>query len=97
MEKNIIKKVKEEMSKLSHEQVGLLLNIHSLYVSNLSKKVWYNGQKTFENFVFKRIKTTTDEKDYPTVLQIIEMLQNNQSYRDIMIFCENSNYTCLYA
>ena len=74
MEKDFLNEIKNHMEVLNHEQVGYLLNIHSLYIANDSEEVQFMTGMTLEEWTFLRISKITNEKDFPVVLELIDLI-----------------------
>ena len=63
MAKEFLNEIKNRMEAMNHEQVGYLLNIHSLYIANDSEIVQFMTGMTLEEWTFLRISKITNEKD----------------------------------
>ena len=92
MEKDFLNEIKNHMEALNHEQVGYLLNIHSLYIANDSEEVQFMTGMTLEEWTFLRILKTTNEKVFPVVLELIDLIKQGTSFDKLEDFCENMNY-----
>ena len=87
MKKELLNKIKGRMELLSREQVGYLLNIHGLYITNDKEEVPYIPGMTLEEWTLLRIEKTTSEKDYPTVLELIALIKKGLKFNELEDFC----------
>ena len=90
--KNIcLKKIHESIHSLTTDQLCNLLNVHSLFISkdkictdHSSESNYSKPIRSIKNHIYSRIKQFTEEKDLPTVLSLIEMIQSNYPFSDIV-------------
>ena len=92
MAKEFLNEIKNHMEALNHEQVGYLLNIHSLYIANDNKEVQFMTGMTLEEWTFLRISKITNEKDFPVVLELIGLIKQGARFDKLEDFCESMNY-----
>lgn len=89
MKKDYLSTIRKNIDSFSLDQLAMLLYIHEkilrLELQEVLNSEENDQTKLLKDFIFHQIKLFTREKDFPTLLKMIDKISNNSSFDEILI------------